>query len=100
MSVHITGLARKDGGICLSWSDGLESVLMVRDLRITCPCAFCVNELTGQRMLDPTTVHADIGLKDMQPVGNYAYRVLFDDGHHTGLFTLDDLRGRCQEAIA
>ena len=99
MSAHLTALAREDGGIRLSWSDGLESVLDVRALRISCPCAFCVNELTGKRVLDPATVSAEIGLKDMQPVGNYAYRLLFDDGHHTGLFTLDDLRERCQEAV-
>jgi DUF971 family protein len=99
MSAHLTALAREGDGIRLSWSDGLESVLNVRALRISCPCAFCVNELTGKRMLDPDTVSAEIALKDMQPVGNYAYRVLFDDGHHTGLFTLDDLRERCKEAV-
>jgi DUF971 family protein len=99
MSAHLTALARESSGIRLSWSDGLESVLDIRALRISCPCAFCVNELTGKRMLDPASVSADISLKDMQPVGNYAYRVLFDDGHHTGLFTLDDLREKCQEAV-
>ncbi len=100
MSFFLTALAREEGGIRLTWSDGLESVLGIRDLRVSCPCAFCVNELTGERMLDPQTISPDIALKDMQPVGNYAYRVLFDDGHHTGLFTLDDLRERCQEAVA
>lgn len=100
MSAHLTAIARTAGGIRLSWSDGLVSVLSVRALRISCPCAFCVNELTGQRLLDPATVGEEIALVDMQPVGNYAYRVLFDDGHHTGLFTLDELRVRCKEAIA
>jgi DUF971 family protein len=99
MSEHLTGLARTEDGIRLSWSDGLESELSIRELRQTCPCAFCVNELTGQRMLDPDSVAEDIALTDMQPVGNYAYRLLFDDGHHTGLFTLDDLRAKCQEAV-
>jgi DUF971 family protein len=28
----------------------------------------------------------------MDPVGNYAYRILFSDGHETGIFTLDLLR--------
>ncbi|MDP7062525.1 MAG: DUF971 domain-containing protein [Planctomycetota bacterium] len=99
MSAHLTALARQNDDIRLSWSDGLESVLEVRALRISCPCAFCVNELTGQRMLDPDSVPEEIALKDMQPVGNYAYRLLFDDGHHTGLFTVDDLRARCKEAV-
>jgi len=28
----------------------------------------------------------------MDPVGNYAYRILFSDGHDTGIFTLELLR--------
>lgn len=100
MATHLTGISRADGGVRFTWSDGLESVLSIHDLRVGCPCAFCVNEVTGERMLDPATVQAGIGLKDMQPVGNYAYRLLFDDGHHTGLYTLDELRERCLEAVA
>lgn len=28
-----------------------------------------------------------VGVTDAQPVGNYAIRIVFDDGHDTGLFT-------------
>jgi DUF971 family protein len=28
----------------------------------------------------------------MTPVGNYAYKILFSDGHDTGIYTLDLLR--------
>jgi len=29
----------------------------------------------------------------MDPVGNYAYRILFSDGHETGIYPLELLRG-------
>ena len=65
--------------------------LMPRALRVVCPCAHCVSEVTGRRLLDPATVPDDLGLVDMQPVGNYAYRLLFDDGHDSGIYSWEYL---------
>jgi len=100
MDSRLTGLKREGDQLRFTWSDGLVSALGIRELRISCPCAFCVNEITGVRQVNPKEIPEDIGLKDMQPVGRYAYRVLFDDGHDTGLFTIEELRSRCQEALA
>lgn len=100
MEPRLTGLKRQDDLIRLTWSDELVCSLKIRDLRIGCPCAFCVNEISGERMVDPAEVPQDIGLHDMQPVGRYAYRLLFDDGHDTGLYTLEALRSLCQETVA
>lgn len=90
--LRLTGLRRSDGGIRLSWADGQDSELTVRALRIACPCAFCVDEITGKRRLDPDTIPPAIELADMQPVGRYAYRLLFGDGHDSGIYTLELLR--------
>jgi len=100
MDSRLTGLKREGDQLKFTWSDGLVSALGIRELRIGCPCAYCVNEITGVRQVNPEDIAMNIGLKDMQPVGRYAYRVLFDDGHDTGLFTLEELRSRCQEALA
>ena len=32
----------------------------------------------------------------LEPVGYYAYRIIWNDGHDTGLFTLENLRELCQ----
>lgn len=69
-------------------------------MRIECPCAFCVSEVTGKRLLDPETVPDDLQLKDMQPTGNYAYRLLFSDGHHSGIFKLELLRALSEQHAA
>lgn len=92
MELRLSGLRRIDGGIRLSWADGLEAELRTYDLRIACPCAFCVDELTGARRLDPASVPQGVELADMQPVGHYAYRLLFGDGHDSGIYTLESLR--------
>lgn len=93
MGAPLTGLKRDGHHLLLRWQDGLAARIPVRELRLRCPCAFCVNEVTGARMLDPAGVPDPLGLKDMQPVGHYAYRILFEDGHDTGLYTLEALRG-------
>lgn len=60
-------------------------------LRSGCPCAGCVNEWTGERILDPSTVPADIAPTALSPVGNYAVKIVWSDGHATGLYTWDQL---------
>lgn len=95
---QLVGLRREGEGIALRWQDGLEATLAPRALRIVCPCAFCVSEVTGERLLDPASVPEDLGLKDMQPVGNYAYRLLFSDGHDSGIYRLELLHELCAAA--
>jgi DUF971 family protein len=73
------------------WSDRTDA-LPFRFLRTECGCAQCVNEWTGERMLDPTTVPVDISLERMELVGNYAVRIYWSDGHYTGLYTWQRLR--------
>ncbi|MBT3340160.1 MAG: DUF971 domain-containing protein [Planctomycetes bacterium] len=89
MDISLTGIQRSDGGIRFVWSDGIDGVLMPRTFRLACPCAHCISEVTGKALLEPGSVPQDIEIKDMQPVGNYAYKVLFSDGHDSGLYPLE-----------
>jgi ATP-binding protein involved in chromosome partitioning len=76
----------------IEWTDGKKSVYSARELRLACPCAGCVNEITGQRMLRPESVPANITAIGLYPVGRYAFQVLWSDGHATGLYSYDFLR--------
>lgn len=82
----------------LTWTEGVVSRLPYRFLRGECPCASCRNEWTGERMLDPTTISADLKLEGMEGIGNYAVRLAWSDGHSSGLYTWETLHKLSSEA--
>ncbi|QBF33955.1 P-loop NTPase [Thalassococcus sp. S3] len=79
-------------GLALSWADGRVQRLSPRDLRISCQCAACREEMTGAALLDPSTVRLDIRVTRIWSVGNYALGISFSDGHDTGIYTFKALR--------
>ena len=64
----------------------------VRELRIACPCASCRDEMTGERILDPSKVPEDVFPVNLSSVGNYGLKVRWSDGHDTGIYSFDRLR--------
>jgi DUF971 family protein len=48
-----------------------------------------VDEMTGERILDPATIPEDISPSKMEFTGNYALKVTWAGGHDTGLYTWD-----------
>jgi len=75
------------------WEDGKSSRYRVFDLRCACPCAGCVDEMTGERLLDPKRIRPDVRPVRVESVGNYALRIVWSDGHDSGIYTWDRLRG-------
>jgi DUF971 family protein len=78
-----------------TWPGGVKVAVPSRQLREGCPCAGCVEEFTGRKLLDPATIPADIRPDRIEPVGNYAIRIVWSDGHDTGLYTWQTLRAAC-----
>lgn len=76
----------------LTWESGGVDRLAYHMLRAECPCASCRDEWTGARILDPKTIRPDLKLEGMEPVGNYAVRLAWNDGHGSGLFTWETLK--------
>jgi DUF971 family protein len=74
------------------WEDGAESVLAPRTLRLRCPCAACVDELTGRRILRPENVPVGVFPTAIHYVGRYALQFVWSDGHDTGFYPFDYLR--------
>ena len=83
---------KQDRLLELVWPGGETSRIAFKTLREQCPCAVCVDEFTGERLLDPATVSPEIVPIGMSFVGNYALKVSWSDDHSTGLFTWDQLR--------
>lgn len=77
------------------WRDGHESHLDFFSLRDLCPCAHCVDELTGQKVEHAVPIPRDIRMRSCEYIGNYALRVQWSDGHNTGLYSFKNLRKLC-----
>ena len=82
----------KDGRLGFEWNDSSRGACSIRALRLACPCALCVDEHTGEKLLDESTVSADIKLVKVQSIGRYAAGLTFSDGHNSGIYPYDKLK--------
>ena len=88
----------QDGAVVqITWADEKVCSYSAPDLRRSCPCAQCVNEWTGERVLKPEAVSEDVTLKDINLVGRYALNFRYSDGHETGIYSFRYLRQLCDE---
>ena len=55
----------------VGWNDGSVQRIAFKTLRSLCPCAGCVDELTGVRTLDIDAIPADIAPSQIELCGNY-----------------------------
>lgn len=76
----------------IRWKDGGVSDYPPRYLRLMCPCAGCIEEMTGRPLLNPAAVPMDVHPLRVEYVGEYALRFDWSDGHRTGIYPFDFLR--------
>ena len=87
------GFRRRDARtLSALWQDGRCDDFDVRDLRLNCPCAACIEESSGRALLDPRSVPPDITPRVISSVGNYAITISWSDGHSTGIYSFGHLR--------
>jgi DUF971 family protein len=85
-------------GLRIIWSDGLSHEISWNLLRAKCPCASCREEKeTPPNPLRVLKASELIPLKPVRfsPVGHYAYKIDWSDGHATGIYSLKFLREIC-----
>ena len=90
---------KKDDGLTVHWDDGRESFFPVAFLRKMSPSADS-QALRQEMQRNPLTVLPSATGQSNEPltatgaelVGNYAVRISFSDGHHTGLYSWEYLR--------
>ena len=90
-------LKREGEGLKIEWSDGVLTFATWRRLRSNCPCAACIEDRAKPpdpfRVLTPQEAAAGPPQPaSMRPVGFYAYQINWNDGHSTGIYTLERLR--------
>jgi DUF971 family protein len=84
-------------GLRVTWGDGRVCRYGAAALRRVCPCAQCVNEYTGERMLDPRAIPEALTVESLDLVGRYALNFRWSDGHQTGIYSFRLLRGLCEQ---
>ena len=72
--------------LSLFWSNGRKLEVKNIDLRLSCRCALCINELTGEKLLRKDSIRKDIMPKEIVPLGNYALGIKWNDGHTSGIY--------------
>ncbi|MCS7159172.1 MAG: DUF971 domain-containing protein [Gemmatales bacterium] len=104
-------------GLLIEWSDGHRSEYAWRWLRDNCPCANCREQRLvssgeparssgagsgASGKISLAVVRAgDVAGSPYQavsvtPVGRYAYKIVWADGHDTGIYSFELLRQLCQ----
>jgi DUF971 family protein len=91
----------KSKGIKIDWKDGHHSDYGLTYLRDKCPCATC----TGAHGTPPRQPEANnpfqmykpaLKMLGVEPVGNYAIRINWSDGHNSGIYSYEHFRHICQ----
>jgi DUF971 family protein len=85
-------IEESDSELTINWSDNSETRYRAADLRRSCPCASCVNEWTGEKILSEESIPDDVHFTHISIVGRYALNFHFSDGHDTGIYSFAMLR--------
>ncbi len=101
VEVNIT----KGTGVDIEWRDGHRSTYSFQVLRDACPCALCDDERnrTGREPGEPPRAAAGVlpmyrepaRPLEAEPVGKYALRFTWNDGHQHGIYSWQLLRELC-----
>jgi DUF971 family protein len=82
-------LKRAEKRLDISFDDGRQFSLPAEYLRVESPSAEVQGHGPGEKTIIPGRAH--VGIIELEPVGNYAVRIKFDDLHDTGIFSWDYL---------
>lgn len=89
-------IRKEPDAVIITWADpGHVGRFEARALRLACPCAMCIDELTNRPLLDPATVPDDVAPEAISLVGAYGIKIRWNDGHGTGIYTFRALRDQC-----
>ncbi len=75
--------------LAIEYEDGACFELPCEYLRVFSPSAEVMGHGPGQAVLQ--TGKEAVNIDRIEPVGHYAVKLIFDDGHNTGLYTFDYL---------
>ncbi|MBI3480316.1 MAG: DUF971 domain-containing protein [Nitrosomonadales bacterium] len=92
-------LHQKSKSLEIAFDDGTRYTWPFEFLRVNSPSAEVRGHGPGQEVLQ--TCKRDVNVLDVEPVGSYAMKITFDDGHDSGLYTWEYLQhlGKHQDEL-
>jgi DUF971 family protein len=86
----------KSKGISIDWKDGHRSEYGLQYLRDHCPCAQCTGAHGTPPASSPFQMYKPVlRMNSVEPVGNYAIQIDWNDGHSAGIYTWEHFREIC-----
>jgi DUF971 family protein len=88
----------KSRGVKIDWKDGHASEYGLQYLRDRCPCASCggIHGTAPQQPPSPFQMYKPtLKMEKAEPVGKYAIRITWSDGHSAGIYSWEHLRAIC-----
>lgn len=95
-------LANDGKTLVIKWQDNVEHIISAFNVRFKCPCAHCVDEITGVQLIKEEEIPPNVKILESVPVGRYGVKFAFDDpspGANTGIYTFTFLRQLGEEAV-
>ena len=89
MSPSKIKLNKQEGSLLLEYSDGSHFTLTGEYLRVHSPSAEVRGHGKGQEVLQ--FGKQDVKVANLEPSGNYAIQITFDDNHDSGIYSWDYL---------
>jgi DUF971 family protein len=107
MSLTLTSISveKEAQTLMVGFADGLSVAFPLDSFRRACPCVMCRggHELMGVP-IDPEifleTPQKVRTLRAITPIGTYALQFTWEDGHNTGLYRLETIRGWAEALTA
>jgi DUF971 family protein len=96
--IHPRRLSQHDGGaLLIEWSDGHQTTLSPKAVRLGCPCAMCREERehAGASGVEESENPNRFRVRKLERIGRYAISIVWGDGHGTGIYSWPILRGLC-----
>jgi DUF971 family protein len=96
-------VSREQREMRIRWRDGHESVYGFDLLRKECPCALCNDQRSRAAapvpsltvLSGPVLRVGEVQANEVAPVGRYAVKFVWSDGHDSGIYAYAYLRGLC-----
>jgi ATP-binding protein involved in chromosome partitioning len=78
--------------IVIHWNKGEDQIIVFDEIQKNCGCAHCVDESSGQRLIDPNSIKKGVGVTSINLIGHYGLQFQFTSGCSTGIYSFDRLR--------